>query len=149
MFSVSGVGEDCGTHGPSRERCPPGSGVGKTGVSSGEQEGAGEAPAVGMAASLKARHLCDSRTGLWHTLPTESLAQLGWMLQPARGAHEVGFSPANLLCLLCNSGFSHPVASGAALALPAWKVSPSRSHPEKMPRRAPQPAQLRLIQRQK
>ena len=120
------------------------------GVSSSKREGAeeaGEALAVGMAASPKARHLCNSRVGLRHTLPMEPLAQLGWMLQPARGAHKVGFSPGNLLRPFCNSGSSHSVASGAAPALPVRKVSPSGSHPEKTPCRASQPAQSSLIQR--
>lgn len=125
---------------------------GKMGVSSskGERaEEAGEAPAIGMAVSPKAGHLCDSQMGLRHTLPTEPPAQLGWMPQPAQRAHEVGFSPGNLLRPFCDSGSSHPVASWAAPALPVWKVSPSGSHPEKTPRRAPQPAQLCLIQRHK
>lgn len=63
MVSVLGVGEDCGARGSSRERCPLGSGVRKTGVRSRKQEGVeegGEAPAIGMAASPKAGHLCDS-----------------------------------------------------------------------------------------
>ena len=34
VFSVSGVGKDCGARGPGSERCPPGSGMGKVGVSS-------------------------------------------------------------------------------------------------------------------